>query len=486
MKKISFLVVLFLSTVVMAQQRQVSALFTHSTFNIPGDTPYVETYLLFDAWSLEFVPVNGKYQATVDLELVARKGDSICYVKKYSLQSPTIAKNTDDQFQFLDLQRFSLANGIYVLELTVNDKNTTTQPQTISDTLYIAYPLSTPSISSIQLISEVKPTKNENMLSRGGYDMIPYTNSFVPGKMKQLSYYFEIYNIGNEVKDDIFATHSYLETLETGRKVQGTDQYTRHNVEKLVPEYSTVDISKVPSGNYNLVVEVVNKNNELLLFRKFPFQRSNPTEDAKQDNFSNIEYTDSNFAKQITDSNKLTYYVKGLWPVANAEERNFISNCTKLSNEEKQYFLFMFWAKRDDKDPASAWEEYRRKLLLVEKEYGYGKTPGYNTDRGRVYLQYGPPNYIIDERHKVSVRNLQTQGQVFYYPYQMWRYDILPADEPKRMFVFFDEFLSGDFKLLHSNARGEVQDMLWERRLSRNMLDEYVQGEAGLQFERGY
>jgi hypothetical protein len=68
----------------------------------------------------------------------------------------------------------------------------------------------------------------------------------------------------------------------------------------------------------------------------------------------------------------------------------------------------------------------------------------------------------------------------------MWRYDILPADEPKRMFVFFDEFQSGDYKLLHSNARGEVQDMLWERRLSRNMLDEYVQGEAGMQFERGY
>lgn len=486
MKKIIYLLVSLLSVSAIAQQRQVSAMFTHSTFNIPGEMPYVETYLWFDAWSLEFVPSGNKYQATVEIEIAARQGDSIRYAKKYSLNSPAIDNPSNDQFHFLDLQRFSLGNGIYELQVTVNDKNTSTKPQTISDTLYIAYPATSPSLSSIQLMSDATPTKTENMLSRGGYDMVPYTNSFVPESMKSLSYYFEIYNIQNEIKNDIFATHAYLETLETGRKVAGSDQYTRHTADTIVPEYSTMDISSIASGNYNLVVEVVNKNNELLLFRKFPFQRSNPSVAYNPEAYRTIEYTDSNFATHITDNEKLTYYVKGLWPIANTEERRFISNCSKISLEEKQYFMFMFWAKRNDHDPESAWEDYRQKLQLVEKEFGYGKTPGYATDRGRVYLQYGPPNHIIDERHKVSVRNYETQGQVFYFPYQMWRYDMLPADEPKRMFVFFDEFQSGDFKLLHSNARGEVQDMLWERRLSRNMLEEYVQGEAGQQFERGY
>jgi len=486
MKRVFLLIVSFLATVVMAQKPQVSALFTHSTFNVPGDTPYVETYLWFDAWSLEFVKTDGKYQATLEMELVARKGDSIYYAKKYSLKSPAIEKLSDSQFQFLDMQRFPLENGIYAIELVVNDKNSVSQPQTITDTVYIAYPQTSPSISSIQLMSEIKSTKTENILSRGGYDMVPYTNSFVPETIKQLSYYFEIYNINNEEKKGVIATHKYLETLETGRKINGHDYYTRHTPDTIIPELGTIDISKLPSGNYNLVVEVVNKNNDLLLFRKFPFQRSNPTVDAQRDNYSSIEYSDNNFATRITDSNKITYYVNGLWPIANSEERNFIYNCSKLSLEEKQHFLFMFWAKRSDLDPESEWQKYLQQLQFVEEKFAYGKTPGYNTDRGRVYLQYGPPNYIIDGRHKVSVRNHQTQGQVFYYPYEMWRYDILPADEPKRMFVFFDEFQSGDYKLLHSNARGEVQDMLWERRLSRNMLDEYVQGEAGMQFERGY
>lgn len=509
MKKIILLSALCMALSLTAQERQVSALFTHSTFNIPGDAPYVETYLLIDAWSLEFVPANGKYQATIDLEIVARKvsskvlgyvntsysvddrsnstkADSICYVKKYSLNSPAVAKPTDDQFQFLDLQRFSLANGVYVLELTAKDHNTTAKPQTITDTLFVAYPSTTPSISSIQLISSITPTQTVNKLSRGGYDMVPYTNSFVPESMKKLNFYFEIYNINNEIKEGIIATHSYLETMETGRKIGGTDQYMRHKPDTIVAEYNAINISDLPSGNYNLVVEVVNVNNEMLLFRKFPFQRSNPKMDLQLENYSSVEYTDSNFATRITDEKEITYYIKGLWPVANAEERNFITHCNELSLEEKQHFLFMFWAKRSLLDPETEWEKYLLQLKFVEKEFGYGKTPGYNTDRGRVYLQYGPPNYIIDGHHKVSVRNHQTQGQVFYYPYEMWRYDMLPADEPKRMFVFFDEFQAGDYKLLHSNAKGEVQDMLWERRLSRNMLDEYVQGEAGMQFERGY
>ena len=383
MKRILVLLTAFFCLSGIAQERQVSALFTHSNFNIPGDTPYVETYLLFDAWTLEFVPVDGKYQATLEITIVARQGDSIYYAKKYTLNSPTIAKNTDDQFQFLDLQRFSLPNGAYMLEVTVNDKNTTAPPQSITDMVNVSFPSNTPSISSIQLMSESKPTQKENMLSRDGFDMVPFTSSFVPATMKELNYYFEIYNINKEANTEFFATHSYLETLETGRKVEGTDRYTRHNAEELVTEYSTMDIRKLPSGNYNLVVEVVNKNNDLLLFYKYPFQRSNPIADNDVSNFS-TEFNDSCFAAKITDDKQLTYYVKGLWPIANTEERNFITHSSNLPVEEKQHFMFMFWLKRDAQNPDQAWEEYRQKLVLVQQEYGYGKTPGYATDRGRV------------------------------------------------------------------------------------------------------
>ena len=120
-----------------------------------------------------------------------------------------------------------------------------------------------------------------------------------------------------------------------------------------------------------------------------------------------------------------------------------------------------------------------------------------------MYLQYGAPDFVRDEKNFVSMRymgggvtiqgnnNLQPhdvpkQGQIFYLPYQLWRYNNLPGDNANRCFIFWDEFRSGFYKLLHSNARGEVRDSMWERRLCGQQLEENVVGEVGEQFERGY
>ena len=62
----------------------------------------------------------------------------------------------------------------------------------------------------------------------------------------------------------------------------------------------------------------------------------------------------------------------------------------------------------------------------------------------------------------------------------------MPTDSPNRVFLFWDEFRSGYYRLLNSNAKGEVQEAMWERRLSQQQLPENVQGEVGDPFERGY
>lgn len=499
------------------QEKRISALFTHSTFNNPGSAPYVEVYFTFDAWSLEFAKkADGKYHAELDIAMVVNRVgefkvenlDSIkqnpqnsngnlameyneteerpvSYSKKYSLQSPGISDPANNRFSFIDLQRFQLGNGVYVIGISVNDPHSNGPEETIFDTFSVNYPEHTPSLSSILLVSNARPTTNENILSRlNGYDMDPFTGSFIPESVKELNFYFEMYNLQNEVgADNWFATHCYLEVLETGRKVGNIEKFTRHMADTVTLEYNTFDISKLASGNYNLVVEVINKNNDLLLFRKYPFQRSNPKyEETLEDRAS----MDDNFATKITDDSVLTYYVKALWPIASSSERDFINRCQNSDITERQHFLYLFWFKRNETNAESEWNEYKTRLEYVEETFSYGKRHGFQTDRGRVYMQYGAPTLVIDERNKVSNKNLSSQGQIFYYPYQMWRYDLIPNNEPKRMFVFFDEFMVGDFKLLHSNAFGEPQDMLWERKLSRNMLEEYVQGEAGEQFERGF
>ena len=112
MKRLS-IITLLLITVLLSQastlrgsdDKHLSAIFSYATFYHPETGSYVETYLSFDAWNLYFVPKGSSYQAVVEVLITVSQGDSIEWVKKYDLASPTISSPQADHFNFLDVQR---------------------------------------------------------------------------------------------------------------------------------------------------------------------------------------------------------------------------------------------------------------------------------------------------------------------------------------------------------------------------------------------
>ena len=79
---------------------------------------------------------------------------------------------------------------------------------------------------------------------------------------------------------------------------------------------------------------------------------------------------------------------------------------------------------------------------------------GYDTDRGRVYLQYGPPDTREQEYHESTT-----------YPYEMWHYYKI-TNQSNRKFIFYNtDLVTNDFTLLHSDAQGEPYDSQWEMKL---------------------
>ena len=276
MKKFAVLSVLL--AVLTTAHSQMQAVFAYSTFYAPGaDMPYVETYLSFDAWTMQFVKqANGTYRATAEVVTMLKQGDSVCYVKKYDLNSPVVDSLNKLDFSFLDVQRFSVKNGIYDLEITLRDKGSERPAATVTEKLVVNYDKKHPAMSSLQLMSSVKPTEKENVLSRGGYDMEPYVSDFFPEQVGEIHYYFEVYNINKEVGDNAFLVLAYIEQQETGSRFESLQTSSRKHGAVLVPVYGSLDISQLPSGNYNLVVELRNKAGEKMLYKKVPFFRSNP------------------------------------------------------------------------------------------------------------------------------------------------------------------------------------------------------------------
>ncbi len=521
MKRIALLLSLFAATccaaVVDAQNvkndKHLTAVFSYAGFYHPSIGPYVETYISFDAWNLNFVKSGDKYQAVVEVLITVESNnaiggnDTIEFVKKYDLSSPKIASLDADHFNFLDVQRFAVEKGLHKLKVSLKDKNANDEATVVEENIVMLYDSKRAAMSSLQMMANVKPTAQPNILSRGGYDMEPYVNDFLPEQIKEISYYCEIYNINHESREENLYSASYIELLETGKVIESTQTIQRIGNDTIVPIFGTMDISKLPSGNYNLVVDVRNRHNDKLLYKKVAFFRSNPSE------YTGVEQTpvSLSFAGRINDEDKLNEYLEGMAPIANeVERRDIYSLIKKPGIEEKQRFLYLFWTRREALNAESAWLEYRDRIEYVNKNFSWPRTKGVQTDRGRVYLQYGPPDFVRDEKNFVSTRymgggvtinqsndpsqrvvglqgpDVPKQGQIFYLPYQLWRYNNLPGDDVNRCFIFWDEFRSGFYRLLHSNAKGEVRDPLWERRLSQQQLPEEMQGEVGDQFNRGY
>jgi len=516
MRKTALLTAFLLLTISSAlQAKQLSALFGYSTFYNPStNQPYVETYLSFDARTIHFAKVDKKhFQATVEIVMIVRHNDTIAYLKKYELKSPIVADTLTDDFTFMDLRRFNLGNGIYEMELSIKDKASNATPYVLKEPIVVLYDEGKTAMSNIQLMASAKPTEQENALSRNGYDMVPYIDDFVPVEVTTLNPYVELYNIRREVRQNPFLTRCYIEKKETGSRVEGIERTVRHTgiAEDVVPIYCSMDITNLPSGNYNLVVEVCNTENETLLNKRVSFQRSNPAMRHVEKQVTD-DMVATSFAALITDETLLNHYLDALYPISSSDEveaaRELIVNG---SMGAKQTFLYRFWLSRNELNPASAWEDYLARIRYVDANFDYPRTPGIHTDRGRVFLQYGPPDFIRDEKNFVGILHMVpktvgssgiddlqqayvansivsdgSQGQVHYLPYQLWRYNQLDYDVPNRCFLFWDEFRSGFYKLLNSNARGEVRTAFWERVLSQNQLDEEQKGEVGEQFERGF
>ncbi len=509
MKKI--LTLLLMLAALTPLRAQMSAVFGYSTFyDATGNRPYMETYLQFDAWTLQFKQLSaGVYGATVEVTLVVRQGDSVCHLKKYDLQSPTVVTLDELDFSFLDVQRFSIGNGIYDLDLTLRDKGSEAQPATLHEKLVVLYDREHAALSSVQLMSEATPTVSENILSRNGYDMEPYVSDFYPEQVSRMNYYYEVYNIDRELGGKPFMALAYIEERQTAKRYDAQQTVVRKNSARTVPIYGSLDISQLPSGSYNLVVELRNRDGQTLLISRVPFYRSNPG--VKGFEMNDYALT---FAGRITDEQLMNTYLDALYPVASDDERQLAEEMIRYSTlAEKQAFLYRFWARRDALNPEGEWLKYKERVDYVQANFSYPRTPGIHTDRGRVYLQYGPPDFIRDEKNFVSANRLgsnneqpynpmrisnnnpntrsdgytgTSQGHVYYLPYQLWRYNKLETDDPNRVFLFWDEHRSGYYTLLNSNARGEVQDPGWERRLCRQQLNEDVVGEVGEQFNRGY
>jgi len=119
------------------------------------------------------------------------------------------------------------------------------------------------------------------------------------------------------------------------------------------------------------------------------------------------------------------------------------------TNEEREHFIEQFWVRRDP-TPGTAENEFKMthySRIAYANERFRNTKPGWQTDRGRIYIMYGKP--------------YETQffaaGLERSYPFEVWTYRYLQGIGNNVRIEFVDPNLNGEFRL---NALPEEQQRL--------------------------
>jgi GWxTD domain-containing protein len=460
------------------QTKLLQAGLLYSTYYSPTDGPYVETYLSVAGHSLNYKKnASGAFQGKIEITMIFSADDKVVNFDKYEFETQPVEDTSAVSVNFLDQQRFSLPNDEYEFSINIRDMYSDNPPFSANQTIVVDLPEDELNISGIMLIEKFDKSPEESAISKSGYDLIPSIFNFLPEQTKKLTFYTEIYNAQKIFSEEgRFLISYYVETYESSKKLDAFAGFKRETSKPVNILFANFDISELPSGNFNLVVEVRNQENELIKQNKLFFQRINPGVENNQFNFATT-FVESTFVSTITDKEQLRLYIDYINPISTNMELNFVKYQIDEGEgdlELMQRFFYGFWHDRDPAAPETAWLNYLSNVELVNEQFGApGKkgTRGYTTDMGRVYLKYGPPNTITDVPFEAGTSGMMVDdspdavadgGGV---PYQIWHYYTL-GNQRNRKFVFANIHLAlFNYKLIHSNVPGEINNENWQAEL---------------------
>lgn len=423
-----------------------------ATFNSP-DKAFVEVYLNVMGTSVEYKLLDSlSYQAAVDVLILIKEEGQIINFNRYILNGPV----SKYQLDFMDVQRFGLADGSYQLEVELMDTNDSTNHAKYERDFIIDYQNNKVLQSDVQLIRSFQPSQERSLFVKNGFHLEPLPYNFYYKTDSLLIFYQELYN-SNEVFDDQFLLRYVIEREHGNKKMEAVMMGHK----KLTPKPVNVilvrkNISKLESGNYRLLVEIKNRQGETISQKESRFQRSNPYRDEEMLASTDL---DEVFVADL-DSMELRYSLKAI--ASNVDEASVeVLNLViaKRGVEAQKRYLFSFWARLHPENPKAAYLKYMEVAKAVDNKYKSGFGYGFETDRGRVFMKYGKPNDVLTVENEPSAP-----------PYEIWFYDRVPSDPPQTnvKFLFYNPSLAGgNYQMLHSTCLGEVQNLQWEVELYR-------------------
>jgi GWxTD domain-containing protein len=131
------------------------------------------------------------------------------------------------------------------------------------------------------------------------------------------------------------------------------------------------------------------------------------------------------------------------------EERKSFKNLQ--TDDERQQFIEGFWLRRDptpDTEENEYREEHYRRIAYTNDQFASG-IPGWKTDRGMIYIKFGPPDEREEHPSGGSYERPIEEGggNTTTFPFEKWRYRYIEGIGNDVNIEFVDTTMTGEYHM---------------------------------------
>ena len=146
-----------------------------------------------------------------------------------------------------------------------------------------------------------------------------------------------------------------------------------------------------------------------------------------------------------------------VWIISDEERAAF----KQLSNdEERDQFIEAFWQRRDptpDTEENEYKEEHYQRIAYANEHFAAG-IPGWKSDRGRIYIVYGPADEIESHPSGGTYERPMEEGggSTSTYPFEDWRYRYIEGIGQEVIIEFVDDCMCGNYEMTMDRSKKDA------------------------------
>jgi len=403
---------------------------------------------------LTYTPSPGGSSATVILDLKIMQNNAVWKELTWQLNDVIPADQPGKkEMAIIDRAKVLAPPGTYAVVFYVKDPANPARIDSTSFTAELrAIPQAEPALSDLEFASSIERNSpdTENPFYKNTLKVVPNPNRVYGQEHGPLQFYIETYNLMTLPGESYIVRYTLSD--DTGKLKYRKASARKKKVDSSV-EFATIPVDTMVSGAYTLKFsladtsgkEQVLRQDKFFVYYKDRMPRGGPGDSGMMALALSTELGALD-EKAIDQEFRYTGYL------TSPEEKQLFKTIKEL--EAKRNYLLAVWKAKDRLGDVSKFrEEYLARVKYSNDHFAAFKKEGWQTDRGRVYILYGPPSYVN--------RNPSTEG---LRPYETWDYNELQGGV---VFVFADFSGFKDYQLLHSDLIGEVHYENYMERIKR-------------------